>query len=141
MIEIAFDGTTAGSLKSARAYDKDGKMKDSVILWFDWMLNVGTLQDGIESQYRRELPMKLYMQGYHGDDEEENLSEYGDASLKNWKALKALLNKGELVRIWYGQSPHSICGFYHLCALLRNYENDVYVMKTPDVVKGGNRTK
>jgi hypothetical protein len=140
MVEIVFDGSTEGNLKEARAWsrtnNKECEIKQSFILCFDWRLETGTLQDGIDSKYRRELPLRLYMQGYHGDDKEENISSIGDTALKNWAILKELLHRGEPIRIWYGQSPHTVCGFYHICSLLRDYENEVYVMKCPEIIKG-----
>lgn len=57
----------------------------------------------------------------------------GDCSDKLLR-LKTYLEEGETIRIWYSDAPYSRCGFYSLCRMLQNCENEVYAIKLPEHV-------
>ena len=99
------------------------------------MLDIGYLNEGIESTYRKELPGKIISNGFFSSDD-DGIPEIGEASLRNWKALQGYLDRGEDIRVWYSEAPHALCGFYHLCTLFRDYDNKIYVAECPRCEKG-----
>lgn len=135
MINVVFDESVSGSLHITNEPGADRRIKDRDILCLAWMLDIGFLKDGIESEYRKELPGKLIMQGCYGKECEEGIPEIGEKNLKNWQTLIKHLEKKRAIRIWYSDAPHSLCGFYHVCSLLQNYEADVFVIHAPKVAK------
>lgn len=136
MINVVFDETTRGSLLITRDPVTNSYIKKSEIVCFEWMLDIGYLHDGIESEYRRELPGKLIMQGYWGDNEQNSIPEIGAKNSQNWAMIKSHLQDGGGLRIWYSDAPHSLCGLFHLCTLLRNYPNDYFVVAAPKFTGG-----
>ena len=52
--------------------------------------------------------------------------------------LKNYLEEGETIRIWYSDAPYSVCGFYHVCSILSEYDNPVRVVKIPEYIVRGN---
>lgn len=138
MVEIVFDACSAGSLKAARAYNKNEQLNNAEILWFEWMFDIGYLDQGIDSEYRMELPGQLIMEGCFGKNAVEGIPEMGVTHIKNWETLKNWLDKGESIRVWYSYAPHALCGFYHLCTLFREYSNTIYGVICPPAEKGEN---
>ena len=45
--------------------------------------------------------------------------------------LQNYLEKKVPVRIWYSNAPYSLCGFYHLCSILKEYESEIRVVELP----------
>lgn len=58
----------------------------------------------------------------------------GEVYINELLRLNQFLVNGERVRIWYSDAPYSRCGFYHLCRILEEYENEVCVVKIPEYV-------
>lgn len=139
MLNVVFDAVTAGGLRLTKDKETDDWIQGKDIICLEWMLDIGYLREGIESSYRRELPGKMIMHGYYGEESEKGIPEIGEKSLQDWKTLINRLNKGEAVRIWYGDSPNALCGMYNVCTLLRSYDNDVFAMYAPSYAKGPKR--
>lgn len=131
MLNIVFDAMTVGSLRMTvdPAAGKHIAKKD--ILCLEFHLDIGYLESGIDSKYRIELPDRLMLEGCFIKPPETGFTDTGKTNLKNWATLKGRLQHKEPVRVWYSEAPHALCGFYHLCTLLQNYSNDVFVMKAP----------
>ena len=137
MVNVVFNGSTAGNLLITAEPTTGDRIQIKDVFCFEWAFDIGHLNEGIDSKYRIELPDRLILGDYDpaglkfktGTD----YTETGKSNLRNWSALKTRLTSGEAVRVWYGDAPHSLCGFYHLCTLLREYSCDCYVMKAPRV--------
>lgn len=57
-----------------------------------------------------------------------------DVYVKEMERLKKYLGNGETIRIWYSEAPYSVCGFYQLCNLLSEYENQIRIVKLPEYI-------
>ena len=69
------------------------------------------------------------------DAELRNLA---DVYVREMQRLKNYLEEGETIRIWYSDAPYSVCGFYHVCSILSEYDNPVRVVKIPEYIVRGN---
>lgn len=106
------------------------------VVCLEFLLDVGDIREAADSVYRRELIYAMYAQEQWGQDEE------ADEELRNTGAfygeeLRRFLEEGEAVRIWYSTAPYSMCGFYHLCSILRQYGNEVRAVKLPEYIQRG----
>lgn len=135
MVNVVFSQTVAGSLRRTREPGADSRIAKKEILCLEWMLDIGFLSEDINSKYRKELPGKLIMQGCYGDECEKGIPEIGEENIKNWKTLMRNLEKKRPIRIWYSDFPSSLCGFYHVCTLARDYDAEVFAMHAPKVAK------
>lgn len=103
----------------------EGSAKEVVCLGF--MLDIGDIKQAADSSYRKELIYSMYAQEQWG-------KESVDKALFELARLKQYLADQQQIRIWYSDAPYSRCGFYHVCSLLRNYTNEVYVVKLPEYI-------
>ena len=131
-IEVLFGESEAGSMKFAKSMQEAGDPEKVICLGF--MLDVGDIKEPADSQYRKDLICSMYLQEQWGRDEElnEECSKLGDVYCSELKRLQRYLAEGESVRIWYSNAPYSVCGFYHLCSILQDCENDIIVVKLPE---------
>lgn len=138
-ISIVTDGPTAvfaaGKKKPPRKVNTgwiEGTSDEVICLGF--LLDIGDIREAVTSTYRKRLICSLYNQNQWGQDEdlEQELYEAVDKYESELQRLKDYLEQGEAVRIWYSDAPYSRCGFYHICHLLSQYENEVRVVKLPE---------
>lgn len=161
MIEILFGESEAGSMKAAKSTVVIGKTDGPTSVWIagkkkppvkesegwmegtaeeviclGFMMDIGDIQEKAESEYRKNLIYSMYAQGQWGKDEEMDteLRKMGDCYINEMRRLQHYLEEGESVRVWYSDAPYSICGFYSLCGMLRNYENEMRVVKLPEYI-------
>lgn len=108
----------------------EGNAEEVVCLGF--MLDIGDIKQAADSSYRKELVHSMYEQEQWGKEyvDKELLDVYAGELAR----LKQYLADQQQIRIWYGDAPYSRCGFYHVCSLLRNYTNEVYVVKLPEYI-------
>ena len=150
MIEILFGESEAASMKAAKNKVVIGTVNGPVAVWtagkkkppkkpfagwiegtseevicLGFMLDVGDIKEPADSSYRKELIRSLY------DQNQWYQEWYQDEELRR---LRRFLEDGESVRIWYSDAPYSRCGFYHLCQILRKYENEIRVVKLPEYI-------
>lgn len=150
MIEILFGESEAASMKAAKNKVVIGTVNGPVAVWtagkkkppkkpfagwiegtseevicLGFMLDVGDIKEPADSSYRKELIRSLY------DQNQWYQEWYHDEELRR---LRRFLEDGESVRIWYSDAPYSRCGFYHLCQILRKYENEICVVKLPEYI-------
>ncbi|MCI8797574.1 MAG: DUF1835 domain-containing protein [Dorea sp.] len=150
MIEILFGESEAASMKAAKNKVVIGTVNGPVAVWtagkkkppkkpfagwiegtseevicLGFMLDVGDIKEPADSSYRKELIRSLY------DQNQWYQEWYQDEELRR---LRRFLEDGESVRIWYSDAPYSRCGFYHLCQILRKYENEICVVKLPEYI-------
>ncbi len=129
MIEVLFGESEAGSMKAA-------KSKNTTIC-LPFMLDIGDIKESVDSQYRQDLIFSMYTQN-GWDNSPEVIKEFrlaGKIYINELNRLEVFLKKDESIRIWYSNSPYSLCGLYYLCHELRNYSNDIYVVRLPEYVQ------
>lgn len=161
MIEILFGESEAASMKAAKNKIVTGTVSGPTSVWMagkktppgkpftgwvegradeviclGFMMDVGNIREPADSLYRKELIYSMYAQNQWEQDREmeETLRKAGDCYAEELLRLKSFLDDGEKVRIWYSDAPYSRCGFYHLCRILKEYENEIRVVKLPEYV-------
>lgn len=159
MIEVLFGESEAGSMKAAKNKIVIGRVDGPTSVWMagkkrppespfagwvegtadevvclGFMLDIGDIKEPADSLYRKNLIYSMYAQDQWEQDEamEEELKQTADVYVKELSRLKSFLDNGETLRIWYSDAPYSRCGFYHLCRMLRKYENEIRVVKLPE---------
>lgn len=158
MIEVLFAESEAASMKTAKSTVVSIKTDGPTAVWsagkktppkreragwievtadevicLGFMLDIGDIMEPIDSVYRKNLIYSLYAQDQWEQDSsyDEELRKLSDAYAAEIKRLKHFLKDGEAIRIWYSDAPYSLCGFYHLCSILSQYENPVCAVKLP----------
>lgn len=132
MVDVLFGESEAGSMKIEKNTQNLGDPDKVICLGF--MMDVGDIKASVDSQYRKDLIYSMYVQDQWGRDEELNkeCQKLGSVYCNELDRLREFLEKGEPIRIWYSNAPYSICGYYHLCSLLQNYKNEIFVVKLPE---------
>lgn len=163
MVEVLFGESEAGSMKAAKNKVVIGKTNGPTSVWMagkkrepkragakwiegtadevvclGFLLDIGDIGEELDSDYRRELIYSLYAQGQWGADEEidEELRNVNHFYCDELDRLKGFLEEGQAVRVWYSGAPYSLCGFYHLCSILKGYENEVRAVRLPEYTLG-----
>ena len=163
MIEVLFGESEAASMKAAKNRVVIGKVNGPESVWMagkkkpleksfagwvegtaeevvclGFMLDIGDIKKPVDSQYRKELIFSLFAQNQYGRfaEMEEELKQAADVYANELQRLKKFLEDGEALRIWYSDAPYSRCGFYSLCQMLRNYGNEIHVVKLPEYAAG-----
>lgn len=159
MIEVLFGESEAASMKAAKSKIIIGKTDGPTSVWLagkkkpperrsdgwipgtaeeviclGFMLDIGDIKEEVDSQYRKDLICSMYLQGRWDKDSEiaAKLQKAVELYVKELERFKRYLENGETVRIWYSDAPYSRCGFYHLCSILKDYENDIRTVKLPE---------
>lgn len=161
MIEVLFGEGEAGAMKAAKNKVVIGTVKGPTAVWMagkktpptkpfcgwiegmaqeviclGFMMDMGDIREPMESAYRRELIGSMYGQDQWAQDEKakKELENASDVYVDCLHRLIDFLDDGESVRIWYSDAPYSRCGFYSLCRILEEYENEVSTVKLPEYV-------
>ncbi|MDO4322623.1 MAG: DUF3658 domain-containing protein [Lachnospiraceae bacterium] len=159
MIEILFGESEAGAMKAAKNTIITGKVDGPTAVWMagrkktpkkencgwiegtsedviclGFLLDIGNIREEVSSEYRRRLIYSMYAQEQWGKDAETDaeLMQLCDFYCTEMERLKAYLEAGEPVRVWYSDVPYSRCGFCQVCTVLQNYQNEVSVVKLPE---------
>ena len=159
MIEVLFGESEAASMKAAKSMKivgyvngptsvlvtgketppertfagwVEGTSEDVVCLGF--MLDIGNIKEPIDSPYRKNLIYSMYAQNLYVKNPEidQELKLTGEVYLNELLRLKEYLENGETIRVWYSDTPYSICGFYSLCQILQKYKNEIHIVKLPE---------
>lgn len=165
MIEVLFGESEAASMKVAKNTIVIGKSDGPTSIWLagkkklpekpfegwipgtaeeviclGFMLDIGDIKEELDSQYRKELIYSMYSQGQWGNNPEMDieLQYVHKVYVNEMERLKTYLKNGETIRIWYSDAPYSRCGFYHLCSMLNDYENEIRTVKLPEYRVMGN---
>jgi len=163
MIEVLFGESECGAMKAAKNYRKpdfdngaigwigrkpskeefekmfDGKAvggNSSEVICIPFMLDIGDINVSIESDYRKKLIFDMYT--INGMDDDSTLKVLEDTWKKHLSEIERLKNyaiQGEAIRLWYSDSPYSVCGFYHVCSILREYNCKVSAIKLPQYMQ------
>lgn len=107
------------------------------VICLGFLLDIGNIREPADSQYRRDLIYSVYAQQQRGrgciDPEmEADSKRRADYPAEELGRLEKFLKDGEAVRVWYSDAPYSKCGFYSLCTLLQEYDNDIRYVKLPE---------
>ena len=92
MLEILFGESEACAMRTAKTQGNNMQGSPAEVICLDLEMDIGDIR-----QKTRVLR----------DSKETELGR-----------LRELLSQGETARVWYSESPYSICGFYHLCHAL-----------------------
>lgn len=165
MIEVLFGESEAASMKAAKSSKVLEKRRgpaavignpanvenEDTVKWIQgnaeeviclgMMLDIGDINEAVDSDYRKELIYNMYAQEQWGKDSEMDaeLKNLGNVYAKELLRLKTYLEKGESIRIWYSDSPYSCCGFYYLCKWLKPFHNAIWVVKLTEYRCKGKR--
>lgn len=111
------------------------------VFLLDGRMHLGDIRETIDSEYRRKLIASTYqVWSRDGTDHDDDSYEYTKVH-KTWARLKRFLEKGKLLRIWYSQAPDELCGFFHLCTLLRQYNQDFYAVHLPETAQADGKCR
>jgi hypothetical protein len=163
MIEVLFGESECGAMKMAKNYRKpdfdngaigwigrkpskeefekmfDGKAvggNSSEVICIPFMLDIGDINISIESNYRKKLIFDMYtINGMDDDSTLKVLEDIWEKHLSEIERLKNYAIQGEAIRLWYSDSPYSVCGFYHVCSILREYKCKVFAIKLPQYMQ------
>lgn len=165
MIEVLFGESEAASMKVAKNTIICGKTDGPTSIWIagkkkppkrehtgwiegspaevinlGFLLDIGDITKEIDSDYRKNLIYSLYVQHAWTQDEnmDRELKQIGNVYCKNFQKLCEYISEGNDIRIWYSNCPYSLCGFYHLCSILRNCSNRISAVKLPQYRKNAN---
>lgn len=135
MIEILFGESEAGGMKIAL---RRRKMRGDVI-GLPLMLDIGDISKPVLSAERRDLLFRmLYSEQYGADDEmKAELQRLGASYSRELLRLKEYLKSNETLRIWYDETPYSICGMMWLCSKLLSYKGKIYTVKLSRLIIDG----
>lgn len=127
MIEVLFGASEAASMKMAKGTVISTRTNGPTSMW-----SVG----------RKRLPKNTKGSWMEGTSDEVICLEFkldiGDIQKtdvtyrEELQRLRNLLVEEGAIRAWYSNTPYSICGFYHLCSIVKHYENEVLAIKLPE---------
>jgi hypothetical protein len=130
-----------GNKPSKKEFDKmfDGKAiggNSSEVVCIPLMLDIGDISVPIESDYRKKLIFDMYTINRMDDNSSlEVLENIWKKYLNEIDRLKNYASQGESIRLWYSDSPYSMCGFYYVCDLLREFNCKVFAIKLPQYMQ------
>lgn len=158
MIEVMFGESEGGAMKMAKNYKKpdfhnnaigwigkkpskeefdkmfDGKAvggNSSEVVCIPLMLDMGDINVPIESEYRKKLILNMYtINGIEGINTLE-FDKVWKQYLNEIERLKNYATQGEDIRLWYSDAPYSMCGFYYICNLLKEFKCKIFAVKLP----------
>lgn len=164
MIEVLFAESEVASMKDVKNAVLTGKTAGLVAVWsarkkkaskkehtgwiegtpeevicLGFLLDIGDIRENVNSAYRKTLIHDLYTQEAWGKNPEVDAEFWNlaDIYVRELQRLKNYLKKGETIRIWYSDAPYSVCGFYHVCSILSEANNQIRVVKLPEhIVRG-----
>lgn len=102
------------------------------VVCLPFQLDIGDIRIPADSEYRKELIRELYTM--NGIEIGNSLKWFEDAwnkYLRELERLKTFAAGGEALRIWYSNAPYSLCGFYYVCSILRDYGCKLSAIKLP----------
>ncbi|MDF2513775.1 MAG: hypothetical protein K0S04_3641 [Herbinix sp.] len=163
MIEVMFGESEGGAMKVAKNYHKPNfnngaiawigrkpskeefdKMFDgeavggnsSEVVCLPFILDIGDISIPIDSEYRKNLILDLYtISGFGDDNTRKSLEDAWNKYLKEIERLKHYASQREDLRLWYSNAPYSLCGFYYVCNLLKDYDCKISAVKLPRYIQ------
>lgn len=132
VIEVVFGESEAGAMKIAANRSK--VLGD--VIYLPLMLDIGDISKPILGEYRKNLIYKmLYLEQWGADKKmKTELKALGNKYAKQFRRLNGYLSESEPLRVWYSDTPYSICGLMWLCSRLRRYKGELWTIKLPHFV-------
>ena len=144
MIEVVFNESIKGSMKVAKKYKKEnmieevfesealgGNSSDVIGICFD--LDIGKISDDVVNEERKEFILEMLKIPIAIDEnQEEKNKKYWEDNVASLNRLIDCAKKGEDIRIWYSDAPYSLCGFYFINSILKDYSCRVLAIKLPE---------
>lgn len=168
MIEVVFSDSTKGSMRVAKNYNKENMLsgatcyigtppsKDELeksfegkalggtsdeVVGISFYLDIGDINDGATSNLRKDLIFEIFRDPY--EEDEGNITwkhEYWEIITQDLEKIKVCAQNGENIRIWYSEAPYSICGFYFVNSILKDYDCKLSAVKLPQLEIKENNT-
>lgn len=108
---------------------------DGEVLGLDFMLDVGDISENTPGPVRRALLQEWMCAGPWRNGAAEEWKKSADRHWRNaaedLNTLHRRAKAGEPVRIWYSDTPYSMCGLYFTVAQLSMYSCPISVVKLP----------
>lgn len=136
MIEVLFGESEGGAMKIAQDYAEnadENSLKYSAVVCIPFLLDIGDINEAVESEYRKNLIIDLYTSNGRVERSiAKELEEVWSMYLNEIERLRAYALQGESIRFWYCNAPYSICGFYYACNLLKEYDCKISIIRLPE---------
>lgn len=129
MLEVFFSAPAAGMFK-ARGLDQGNP-----ICCIELDMDIGRLDEDIESDYRRDLYTQLFQRAYPETLGEERMDDYYDRSLQGVALVENAVRSKEDIRLWLSRNPDNMCHYHYLVhRFLKQLQDvNVYVVEVPAV--------
>lgn len=149
MLEVVFSDSMKGSMKAAKhpkkeiisenkvrsqkkADDKSIGGSPADVVSINFCLDSGDISGEVEGEDRKKLFLKLFQSPFEDHDSlTEELERYWQANIADLQKLKGRARNDESIRIWWSDAPYSICGYYFVCSILKDYNCEVSGIKLP----------
>ena len=129
MIEVLFRQSEAASMKEAKAHGQFPGSPDEVIC-LNLMLDIGDIRHEVYGEERK----ALFFSGHPTPEDQARMEADWQETVGALTRLTEAGKAGEPVRIWYSETPYSLCGLYFTCRQLQPYTVPVSAVKLPEWV-------
>lgn len=133
MIDVFFSDSAAGSFKGSNLYREEKSSVYSISL----MLDVGAIEPGINSEYRKNLYTEMFwLSCPELKTNNERMDDYFEGYMAQLQQLEEKFQTDEAIRIWSARNPAGQCAYYFLCYLLEKYSKseNVHVVEMPTYI-------
>lgn len=159
MVEVVFSDSTKGSMKATKNYKKENIIGGAIgyigtpprkieleerfkgealggsskeVIGVSFCLDIGDISKGCANEERKKLIFEMLKSPFKNDERNDKvLANYWGENLAGLQKLKDSAKNGEHVRIWYSDAPYSICGFYFINSVLKEYKCKLTAIKLP----------
>lgn len=162
MIEVVFNDSMKGSLKSAMNYNSEKMLNGPFafvgekpseeelkkqfegkpiggstadVIQFGFIMDIGSLSEDLYDETRIDLFKSTYI---HFEDDAEvkegQARSYFGKLNRDLATLNQGIIEGKAIRVWLSDSPHERCAYYALCHYLRHQDVELVVVEPPGVV-------
>lgn len=100
-------------------------------------LDIGEIAqaNGMDMQRKVLLEQMMHNSEEEQEKQKERVEAYWKSFQTDFEKLMETAKKGGPIRVWYGDAPYSLCGFYFVCSVLKDYDCTLYEIKLPKIVK------
>lgn len=138
---IGWIGEKPNRKPSKKEFDRmfDGKPvggSSREVICLPFLLDIGDIQTPIDER-RKKVMIDMYTANgrfYSQEQLTQELESVWERYLNEIERLKAYVNAGEQIRIWYSEAPYSLCGFYYICHMLERTECTLSSIKLPEYI-------
>ncbi|MBS4960066.1 MAG: DUF1835 domain-containing protein [Clostridiales bacterium] len=138
MIEVVFGESEAALIRQSQLdhFLVRHKTEAEDVICLGWMMEIGDIQQEATSPYRQNLIFSMCPQNQwkHRPEIIEEFRNLGKKYNDEFQKLVHLLSLDHPIRIWYSSAPYALCGFYHLCFLLKETDVPISAVNLPPYV-------